>query len=380
MLTVKTFIDPIDGLIGEVLDHYNAGAARVCSIYGSGIDPKPKAPQWSRNDALQAIYAHSGSYRARQRQAYVFDTLALDIPPANSVEVRRESRNKLARELDGDNFFDASCAIRAIDPAKIEQLARDLLDETEESYLRSMRFLFDGPVEESFFAQAYADVLKSHSDRYSVDRIMRDIEDGVSALGVDDMIEIARHDRGNISTNITVITPRKATVFLAQYGGLESYRAAFHALGHALYAVQAEVLEEDLIGVNIAATEVSAFLAQELALISASPEQRKFLEVMPTYYARLYALRVIDESLFYREGPRAIAERSCYAARLGVNPAKEFSPGNRLVAVDFVIGFYEYLQRERISSLVEVAESTTTNWRLLKRLGCVTPGVRDAER
>ncbi|MGO4614458.1 hypothetical protein AB4305_09715 [Nocardia sp. 2YAB30] len=360
-----------------MLDHYNSGARRVLALYSSGSDETSDNPNWSSDEIRAALLVPAAQYRERQKQAYLFDTLVLESHSVHNVQDNRATRNELARDLGKNDFFEASCAIRAIEPRGVERLAHDLLDETRDTYLEAMRSILGGTVEEGRLSEVYSNLLTENSDQYPVHRIAEDLETEVRRLGIQDSVRIVRSSRSKISTNITIISPRSATIFLAEYGGLESYRAAFHALGHALYAVQTDILEEDLLGVNIAATEVCAFAAQEIALKSVAPESRALLDIMPTYYARLYALRLIDEYRFYRSGPDDVMSRHEYAARLGIIPESDFRPGRRLSAVDFVIGFFAYLQRERTTNMEEVRAAATSNWHHLTAFGCLTPDVED---
>jgi hypothetical protein len=257
----------------------------------------------------------------------------------------------------------------------VERLASDLLDETEDAYLATMKTIFGGVVDQEKLSKAYAKILAADGEGYQVETVIRYIQTEVDRLGHSDSIVVVRGSRSGVSTNVTTLYPRVATIFIAESPGLESFRAACHALGHAIYAVHSRTLDEDLLGVNIAATEVCAFMAQELALAAVDAGDRVLMDLMPTYYARLYALRLLDEARYYREGPAFVADMSVYVDRLAVIPAQEFAAGKRIAAVDFVIGFAAYLRGPATMAWDQIECAATSNGHLVNLFRCMAAGV-----
>ncbi|WP_280484143.1 hypothetical protein [Nocardia farcinica] len=372
----------------RVLEDYNSGARRVSCLFRNESGRDIVRPRWNLDEIRSEVATRTDDFERKQFHAYLFDTLELELDLDGSIppDELRQSRNRFAAELGAGDFFEGYCAARAIDARGVERLAEDLLDRTEEHYMSTLRAVFGGAVGQDEFARFYSALLTVDAGSYSVDRIHRDLQCAVEEHGYGDRIEVVRGSPPGVSTTVSTIDPRKSTVFLAEYGGLESYRAAFHALGHAMYAVSLDVSNADLVGVNISATEVSAFSAQELALESLAPEHRKMLDFMPTYYARMYALRLLDEARFYREGMASTGCPREYERRLLIVPKSAFTPRSRLHAVDFVIAFSAYLLRGRTGSLEDVRRSVVSNGQLLMDSNClmegfvVTPERRAADR
>lgn len=313
-------------------------------------------------------------FEYKQVQAYLFDTLELDIDSAVPSDVLRTTRNDFAATFGANDFFEGYCAARAIDAQGVQRLAEELLARTEDRYMSTMRSEFGRDVDQGEFARYYSALLSIDSGSYSVDRIHRDLIRAVEDCGYEDRVEVVRGSLPGVSTTVSTIEPRRSTVFLAEYGGLESYRAAFHALGHAMYAVSPEVTVADLVGVNISATEVSAFSAQELALEFVKSSDRRMLDFMPTYFARMYAVRLLDEARFYRAGAAEVASAREHEKRLLMVPKAAFAPRLRLHSVDFVIAFSTYLSRSRTDSLDNVRDSVASNGDLLVENDCLMDG------
>ncbi|MFE7801303.1 hypothetical protein [Nocardia sp. NPDC057440] len=360
----------------RVLEDYNSGARRVLCLFHNESSRHVARPEWDTDEIRAEVAAGTNEFERKQLQGYLFDTLELDIDSAVPPDALRTSRNQFAAEFGAGDFFEGYCAARAIDARGVERLAEDLLDRTEDRYMSTLRSVFGGSVEQDEFARFYSALLTVDSGSYSVDRIHSDLVRSVEDHGYSDRVEIVRGSPPGVSTTVSTIEPRKSTVFLAEYGGLESYRAAFHALGHAIYAVSLDVTVADLVGVNISATEVSAFSAQELALASLKPEDRRMLDFMPTYYARMYAVRLLDEARFYREGSAGVASVREHERRLLIVPNNTFVPRNRLHSIDFVIAFSTYLSRARTDSLDDVRNSVASNSGLLLENNCLMDGFR----
>ncbi|MET8653331.1 hypothetical protein [Nocardia aurea] len=363
----------------RVLEDYNSGARRVICLFRNESSRHVPRPEWDTDELRAEVTATTNQFERKQFQAYLFDTLELDIDSAVTPDVLRTSRNRFAAEFGAGDFFEGYCAARAIDASAVERLAEDLLARTEDVYMSTLRSVFGGTVAQDEFARFYSGLLTVDSGSYSVDRIHGDLIRSVEENGYGDRVEIVRGSIPGVSTTVSTIEPRKSTVFLAEFGGLESYRAAFHALGHAMYAVSPDATVADLVGVNISATEVSAFSAQELALVPLRPADRRMLDFMPTYYARMYAVRLLDEARFYREGSAGVASAREYERRLSIVPNSTFAPRNRLHSIDFVIAFSTYLSRLRTVSLDDVRDSVRSNSSLLLENNCLLDGFEVAQ-
>lgn len=358
-----------------VLRHHEVGAQRTLDAFRAVVSKSDaaRADQWSDGFLRSAILPTATSFRERQFQAYLFDTLVLRLGThPEDPKALFSRRSALARQLGFDCFFDAYCAARGIDPEGILTTATSLLDGTDEAYHARFAALFGSRLTEERLSALYADVLTDAPERYTVEHIVSDLTAAVAELGCSGCIEIHRGSRSGVSTNVATIRPRTATIFVAEAPGLESYRAGCHALGHALFAVNPEVGDHDLLGVNIAATEVAAFAAQELALAQEPEHTREFLEFMPLYYARLYALRLLHEARFYR-GEQQVNEsyvRRC-VERMGLVAGHDFRPARCITAADFVLAFLGYLDlRTPPDRWREIRSVMSSNSELLWRYSC----------
>ncbi|MBF6414572.1 hypothetical protein [Nocardia cyriacigeorgica] len=355
----------------RVLEDYNSGARRVLCLFHNEPSRHIARSAWNVDELRDEVAAATSDFERKQFQGYLFDTLELDIDSSVSPEALRTARNRFCAEFGASDFFEGYCSARGIDARGVERLAGDLLDRTEDQYMSTMRSVFGGTVDQDQFAKFYSGLLAVDSGNYTVDRIHNDLVRSVEDHGYSELVDIVRGSPPGVSTTVSTIDPRKSTVFLAEYGGLESYRAAFHALGHAVYAVSPDVTVSDLVGVNISATEVSAFSAQELALSALRPQDRQMLDFMPIYYARMYALRLLDEARFYREGSAGVASVREHERQLMIVPKSTFVPRNRLHSIDFVLAFSTYLSRRRTDSLSDVSCSVASNSSLLLENDCM---------
>lgn len=363
----------------RVLQDYDSGSRRALGLFGVGEVSKEDTEEWRTETLLSSIEKLDADFNARQYQGYAYDTLELRLGVDEGNDLC-QSRNNLAEQLKLPNYFDGYCLTRAISPASLVTRCVELLEETAEDYYQGLTTFFGSTPTQDQFTDAYKAILTGSTELYSLDHIQRSIEKTVDYYGLDSKIEIFRGSASGITTNVTTLRPRKATLFLAETNGLESYRAACHGLGHAMFAVDQHNDVVDVMGVNIGATEVSAFAAQEIALEQASEQDRVLLDIMPTYYARLYALRTVSESHFYEgDSERALKWRD-YSTSLGLLDVPLFSPAKQLKSVDFVLAFSEYLRLDSTHSWESVFNMNYSNRGILESHNCLDGSIKNSSR
>lgn len=328
----------------------------------------PREPAELLEDARQS----SSSFRCRQYGAYSFDLLVERLGTGPQV---RERRNMLATELGYRSFFDASCHIRGLDADTMLSVAASLVDRMHSAVGGNVMGHFGGVVPTvQNFAATYEEHLTATPERYSADRVYGMAQDLVAGLELTAEIELHDGSANNVSTNVTHLDPRHAEIFLARAPGLESWRAATHALGHAYFAVHPATDWIDLLGVNISATEVVAFRAQTLALADVGGRAGDFLRLMPANYAKIYAERVLNEARYYRHGPDAVVETAPRPSH-AIGYSAPFRPDKRLSSVDFVLAFERYFDGLDVTTFPALGFHITSNKQLALDLSCLADDI-----
>jgi len=344
-----------------VIEDYDCGVARTLNYLL--INQTKKFPSGSSVPSAQIIdrLLHPEEYfSSKQFQAYLFDTLGTRI---DSVKEQGFWKYEALVELvvSGD-YLTAYCDSRGIDSSSVTPTAMALLKATDNEYRDRLIALFGcrfGNICLSEIKIKLAQVLAKNVEHHTVDIIRNDIERLVTEHVPNEMVIIHCGIRTGIVTHVAQLCPRRSYLFLDSTPGLESHRAAYHALGHVLFAVSPNTHTSDLLGVNIAATEVVAFQAQEIFLENEPNDVAEYLYFMQLFHSRLYALRVMHDQqrwLARRELDSEFA--SLTQEFLGVTGLSSVSPTSKLVAVDFLFAFgYFYKMPKRAQTWKELVTS-----------------------
>ncbi|WP_375504801.1 hypothetical protein [uncultured Jatrophihabitans sp.] len=353
-------------LLAIVLRHFEDGASRAEQVVlgntsGASLVALPA------EDLPTGRPSNTAEWRRCQLQAYVFDTAACSAGgatlPAEQVERRRDL---LAERLGCENYFDAYCWSRSLNPVALIGLADRHLATTKYEYRAQARYFLRakyGSFHERQLQDRLALEVTADPDRYPFERTTAEIFSTLQNLGLRDKIDTSRRSRIGVTVNVAHPSLRKSSIFLSPAPGLESHRGALHALGHAIFSTVSQSIEDDL-GVNIAATEAIAFQAQHLALADARESVGDFLRFVHLFQSRLYAIRALHDAkrLAKRsEDPEqlnALAREHLGIVDLKVRPIK-----SKLLSVDFLVAFDEFYRKGEIDpsweTLLSYAQQVT---------------------
>lgn len=341
----------LSNLEKDVLQHFKDGANRAEFFVakkvtiGGGFEPPtqllPKNSQSWSQDWIQ-----------RHFQAYVFDSIAstVRVGTASKDKLNNHTLQYLTTNLDCQDYFHAYCVSRMLDPKLILNLAYNFLENSAKEYRTQSEAILQlefGKFSEQLIRDRLSATVIRDAHEYSHGRTLEEVNMVISELGLKDSIDNLQESAINLTVNISHPNEGVSKLFLDRSYGLEAYRGALHALGHAIFGVVSPRIEDNL-GVNIAATEVIAFQAQDLALNHTPDDIAEFLRFLHLYQSRLYAVRTIHESVRLKkcntEVDLLLELGHEHLGLLDIKP-HHFRP--KLVAVDFLVAFSEYFNQEQ---------------------------------
>lgn len=361
------FCPNISELETEVTEHYVEGASRAESVITGGRMPSsnfrpptellPKeAEGWSQD------WTH------RHLQAYVLDSIAstVSVGPATQDKLSNQTLEDLASSVGSPDYFRAYCVSRMLDPKRVLDLANDYLESSAATYRQQSEAFLEGEFgtfHEGSIQDRLTAAVTQKADNYPHERTVHQVDRVIHELGLRALVDSSRESAINLTVNVPHPESRTSKLFLARSRGIEAYRGALHALGHAVFSVVAPRIEDDL-GVNIAATETIAFQAQHLALDNAPSDTADFLRFLHLYQSRLYAVRTIHESIrLENRSPELEALQGLGREHLGLSEIRPHQFRPKLVAVDFLIAFSEYFRQGEVppnwSEILDLAHKTT---------------------
>lgn len=348
-----------------VLRHFEDGAARAAQVIVGA--PKPTAAVRMPVELLPSDQTWSSDWIVRQFQAYAFDLTASTVPVGTSLEIlRARTLESLAATTGAADYFSGYCLSRGLDPEAVVALALAHLESTAAAYRVACRTSLGVPfgmVHEDLVQARLTDSVLRDADAFPHSRTVEMIGHILDVVGLSGRVDYSRESVIGVTVNVAHPDSRTAELFLAPARGIEAYRGALHALGHALFSIIAEDIVDDL-GVNIAATEFVAFQAQHLALVAAPGDVADFLRFLHLYQSRLYAIRVLHEAARFRSrSPEHAVLQDWGLTHLGVTELRPSRYRPKLVAVDFILAFAEFYRtgemRDGWSGLVDRSASVT---------------------
>lgn len=374
-------LDGGDSSLTDFVDrHFGGGVEQTLSLFEGPARSIPELPSTPVDALWDWAFPFEAEFGIRQRQAYVFDTLALRLLRAKGLGVLTPSAfEPLVQGSGKSDYFAAYCEARGLEGAAIVELAYRLLATTDAEYRSGCSEFFPGgPTEatEEGLSERLAEATALMSENYSTQRIIQDLHRNLTEVGLEGDISVFVGSKTGLTTNVTRLQPRHAHIFLDEGVGLEAYRGALHALGHAVFAVHPNTGSESLLGVNISATEVGAFQAQHFALDGVDKAASGFISFLHLYHARLYAVRVVVEQQRYASlMPVEDAYADLTTRYLGFPQLVELRADSKLVSVDFLLAFAAYFNIGQLDSdwqnLFDVLGAVSTR-SIAETFGCLS--------
>ncbi len=354
-------------LAENVTRHFEEGANRAeCVITGRRVlsaDFKPPT-----NLMPKGTEEWENDWSSRHLQAYVFDSIASTIQPGPPTQdkLNAQTLENLTDTLGSPDYFHAYCVSRMLDPQRVLRLANDYLEDSAASYHKQSKAMLGdefGSFHEEQFQERLTAAVTQDANKYPHERTTGEVERVIRDLGLMALVDSSRESAIDLTVNVPHPESRTSRLFLARSKGIEAYRGALHALGHAVFSVMAPRVEDNL-GVNIAATETIAFQAQHVALDGAPSDTAEFLRFLHLYQSRLYAVRAIHESIrLENRSPELETLQDLGREHLGLVEIRPHQFRPKLVAVDFLIAFSEYFRQGELSpdwsEVLELAQNTT---------------------
>lgn len=333
----------------HVFNHFEDGASRA-ENYITGWHEPPSKFSPPTEILPRNVGDWSQDWAHRQLQAYVFDSVASTTSVGSALPDRlgNQTLEALTATTGSPDYFHAYCTSRMLDPKRVLDLAHDYLESSAAIFYQQSKLLLGGNFgelhEDAIQDRLTAAVTQRASD-YPHERTVHQVRNIIHDLGLVALIDDSRESAINLTANVAHPAYRTSGLFLARARGIEAYRGALHALGHAVFSVVAPEIKDDL-GVNIAATESIAFQAQHIALNGASSDTSAFLRFLHLYQSRLYAVRTIHEAArLESRNPEIESLQKLGREHLGLTHIKPHQFRPKLVAVDFLIAFSEYYHR-----------------------------------
>ena len=361
----------------SIVSHFEHGVNLTLDAFGVSENlHQMHLPHITDENILNIAHQELVSYEDNLGFSYWFDTYILrrinNTKGLKLFDIVSEL-NDISNKFNFPNYFHAYCSLRAIDVVKVKDLANDFLDNTKERYWEE-RFACLGvskneTISEKVFTNFFKKILLSDSKTISTEFIIKNINSIIFDLELSKHISLKIGSPSGLTTNISKLSENKSWLFLDKNFGAEAWRAACHGLGHSIYSLN-NPSYHDVIGVNIAATEVSAFYAQDLALNSLlNDEQIKFIRFIHLFQARLYAIRLLNDYHTFKDNDNEVYSYEKLIGVEGINNDKSELGYPKLMSIDFTIAFsYFFFGDIKLNSWDKIQNSRISNYSILEEL------------